>query len=292
MNPALRIHSHAAQHESARPDKSGPTKNMAAALIAIDWGTSSARAYRLDARGRILDEQSAPLGVQKVEPGEFPQALTALLGADVPECVPMIACGMIGSRQGWIEAPYRDCPADFDGFAAALTPVPGTRLCIVPGLVCRDADGVPDVMRGEETQILGALDDQTWAQASPRVVVARARFDPALAGGRLFLLPERSARLQVIHNEFARGERLAAVRPGHDDQHDLIGGLQLADAMDHERIVDAPSRLGLVYDPRERLLGHDRIMFDRERGYGRCVVDVADETDKRGDRAYARVAGA
>ncbi len=53
---------------------------MAAALIAIDWGTTSARAYRLDACGRILDEQSAPLGVQKVEPGKFPQALTALLG--------------------------------------------------------------------------------------------------------------------------------------------------------------------------------------------------------------------
>src|SRR5437667_9719 len=128
--------------------------------------------------------------------------------------------------------------------------------------------------------------------ARRRVVVARARFDPALAGGRLLLLPERSARLQVIHDEFARGERLAAVRAGHDDQHDLIGGLQLADAMDHERIVDAPSRLGLVDDPRERLLGHARIMFERERGYGRCVVDVADETDKRGDRAYARVAGA
>jgi len=144
---------------------------MPAALIAIDWGTTSARAYRLDARGRILHEQSAPLGVQKVEPGKFPQALTALLGGDPPEGVPMIACGMIGSRQGWIEAPYRDCPADFEGIAAALTPVPGTRLCIVPGLVCRDADGVPDVMRGEETQIMGALDDESWAQAAPRVVV-------------------------------------------------------------------------------------------------------------------------
>ena len=120
MNPALR-------------------KTMAAALIGIDWGTTSARAYRLDARGRILDEQSAPLGVQKVEPGNFPQALTALLGGDVPDGVPMIASGMIGSRQGWVEAPYRDCPADFDGIAAALTPIPGSRLLIVPGLVCRDA---------------------------------------------------------------------------------------------------------------------------------------------------------
>jgi 2-dehydro-3-deoxygalactonokinase len=158
---------------------------MPAALIAIDWGTTSARAYRLDARGRILDERSAPLGVQKVEPGKFPQALTALLGGDVPEDVPMIACGMIGSRQGWIEAPYRDCPADFEGVAAALTPVPGTRLRIVPGLVCRDADGVPDVMRGEETQIMGALDDETWAQAAPRVVVLPGTHSKwARVGGR------------------------------------------------------------------------------------------------------------
>ena len=132
-------------------------KTMPAALIAIDWGTTSARAYRLDARGRILDEQSAPLGVQKVEPGKFAQALTAVLGGEIPQDVPMIASGMIGSRQGWIEAPYRDCPADFDDIAAALTPVPGTRLRIVPGLVCRDADGVPDVMRGEEVQVFGAM---------------------------------------------------------------------------------------------------------------------------------------
>ena len=64
---------------------------------------------------------------------------------------------MIGSRQGWIEAPYRECPAGFDAIAAGLTPVPDASLFIVPGLLCRDADGTPDVMRGEETQIFGAL---------------------------------------------------------------------------------------------------------------------------------------
>jgi 2-dehydro-3-deoxygalactonokinase len=129
---------------------------MSAALIAIDWGTSSARAYRLDVRGAILERKSAPLGVQKVAAGGFPGALTLLLdGAN--DDVPLIACGMIGSRQGWIEAPYRDCPADFAMIASALTPVPGGRLVIVPGLVCRDAAGIPDVMRGEETQIFGAL---------------------------------------------------------------------------------------------------------------------------------------
>ena len=133
---------------------------MAAALIAIDWGTTSARAYRLDARGRILDKRSAPLGVQQVAAGGFPAALDALLGDSGDVGVPLIACGMVGSRQGWSEVPYVQCPADLAAIAAALSPVPGTRLAIVPGLVCHEVGGIPDVMRGEETQILGALDDR------------------------------------------------------------------------------------------------------------------------------------
>jgi len=203
---------------------------MAAALIAIDWGTTSARAYRLDARGRILDEQSAPLGVQKVEPGKFPRALTALLGGDVPEGVPMIACGMLGSRQGWIEAPYRECPADFDGVAAALTPVPGTRLCIVPGLVCRDADGVPDVMRGEETQIMGALDDDTRAQAAPRVVVLPGTHSKwALVLGRTIqaFATFMTGELYAVLCEHSILGRLATTG-GHGDGAALERGVRLS----------------------------------------------------------------
>jgi 2-dehydro-3-deoxygalactonokinase len=143
---------------------------MATALIAIDWGTSTARAYRLDGGGRILDQTSAPLGVQQIAAGGFPEALRALLGGTIDD-VPLLACGMVGSRQGWIEAPYRECPADLAAIAAALTPVPGTRLAIVPGLLCRDADGVPDVLRGEETQILGALEGEAGSPAARRVVV-------------------------------------------------------------------------------------------------------------------------
>lgn len=134
------------------------------ALLAIDWGTSSTRAYAMDREGRVRDTRSAPLGVQRVASGEFAQALEALCGGRVPEGVPLIACGMIGSRQGWIEAPYCPCPADFRAVAAGLTRVPGTQLAIVPGLMCRDDDGIADVMRGEETQILGALADGTRAR--------------------------------------------------------------------------------------------------------------------------------
>ena len=88
------------------------------ALIAIDWGTTSARAYRLDAAGALLATRSAPLGIQAIPDGRFDAALDALLGDWRDDPAPRIACGMIGSRQGWIEAPYVDCPADLGALAA------------------------------------------------------------------------------------------------------------------------------------------------------------------------------
>ncbi len=127
------------------------------ALIALDWGTSSARAYRVDGHGAVIDERSAALGVQQVRDGAFGAALAALLGDWSTIDAPRIGCGMIGSRQGWIEAPYLACPADLDALASAIAWAPERALAIVPGVICRGDDGIPDVMRGEETQILGAL---------------------------------------------------------------------------------------------------------------------------------------
>ncbi len=129
-----------------------------AALIAIDWGTTSARAYRLDARGDVAGHRAAPLGIQHVARG-YPDALATLLGDWSGDTAPRLACGMIGSRQGWIEAPYVDCPGGLDALARGIVRAGDGALAIVPGLACRGADGVPDVMRGEETQILGALPD-------------------------------------------------------------------------------------------------------------------------------------
>jgi 2-dehydro-3-deoxygalactonokinase len=133
-------------------------------LIAIDWGTSSARAYTLDGLGKVVSERSAPLGVQRMTGGGFADALNVLCGGEVPADVPLLASGMIGSRQGWVEAPYCKCPAGFDTIAAALTSAPGTRLFIVPGLMCHGVDEVPDVIRGEETQVFGALPERIGAR--------------------------------------------------------------------------------------------------------------------------------
>lgn len=132
----------------------------ATALLAIDWGTTTARAYRVDAAGGVLASREAPLGIQRVRDGDFAGALAQLLGDWQDDPAPRIACGMIGSRQGWVEAPYAPCPAGFDALVRGLAwaEAGGARLAIVPGVSCIDPSGVPDVMRGEETQVFGALD--------------------------------------------------------------------------------------------------------------------------------------
>ena len=129
----------------------------ASTLIAIDWGTTAARAYRLDAQGDVRDERSAALGISHVRDHRFAEALAALLGDWQTDKAPQLACGMIGSRQGWVEAPYVACPASLDAIVAGIAPVADTALAIVPGLLTRDRFGIPDVMRGEETQLVGAV---------------------------------------------------------------------------------------------------------------------------------------
>jgi 2-dehydro-3-deoxygalactonokinase len=130
-------------------------------MIAVDWGTSSIRAYRLAADGAVTDKRSAPLGILAVKDGRFAEALESQIRdwLDAGEAT-VIMSGMIGSRQGWKEAPYAHCPAGLPEIAAAMVRVEWSRgsAWIAPGLTCRDESGVADVMRGEEVQILGALD--------------------------------------------------------------------------------------------------------------------------------------
>ncbi len=130
-------------------------------MIAIDWGTSSFRAYRLGSDGRVLDSRSAPNGILSVEDGKFSAVLEAQAGDWIMAGDgPVVMSGMIGSRQGWLEVPYAACPAGFDEIAAGMRKVTwgGGTAWIAPGLSCRDEAGIPDVMRGEEVQILGVLD--------------------------------------------------------------------------------------------------------------------------------------
>jgi 2-dehydro-3-deoxygalactonokinase len=132
-----------------------------AALIGIDWGTTSFRAYRIASGGAVLETKAAPAGILEVEGGAFEAALEREIGswlAAEPE-LPVIASGMITSRQGWVEVPYCACPAGSAELAAGLrrhVTGRGRALHFVPGLSLIGADGVPDVIRGEETQIMSS----------------------------------------------------------------------------------------------------------------------------------------
>ena len=133
----------------------------APALIALDWGTTSLRAYLLGAGGAMLANAEHPLGILKVANGDFADAFRRAVEPwrKADPALPALAAGMIGSRQGWREAPYVECPAGLDAAARGLATVAEANLSIVPGVSVIDADGVPDVMRGEETQIFGAFAD-------------------------------------------------------------------------------------------------------------------------------------
>jgi 2-dehydro-3-deoxygalactonokinase len=130
-------------------------------LIAVDWGTSRLRAYLLDAAGDVVDKAGADEGIMAVPAGGFPDTLRRHVGhwlASHPD-LPVVLAGMVGSRNGWVEVPYLSCPVTAEDIAGALAPVDlgdGLSALIVPGLTTQDAAGVPDVMRGEETKIVGS----------------------------------------------------------------------------------------------------------------------------------------
>jgi 2-dehydro-3-deoxygalactonokinase len=180
------------------------------ALIGLDWGTSSLRAHLIAADGGVLETRRQPWGILHLPEGGFPAAYRGMVGdwRDRWPALPALAAGMIGSRQGWHEVAYVPCPADTAAIAAGLESidVDGGRLAIVPGVVQRGH--LPDVLRGEETQILGAL-----------------ALDPALAADSLLVLPGthskwvtvRAGRLERFSTHMT-GELFAVLR-----DHSILG---------------------------------------------------------------------
>ncbi|MEE8611004.1 MAG: 2-dehydro-3-deoxygalactonokinase [Sphingomonas aquatilis] len=124
------------------------------AVIAIDWGTTNRRAYRIEPDGRIGDRVEGGAGVLGLAPGDYAPTL-ADLRARLGD-LPVIAAGMVGSTRGWHEAPYAAAPADLAALAAAALHIEPQRATIVPGVALLDGPRA-DVMRGEEVQVLGAI---------------------------------------------------------------------------------------------------------------------------------------
>jgi len=175
-------------------------------MIAVDWGTSSLRAYRLDAAGAVREQRSAPAGIRACQ-GAFESVLAEQLHGWDDELIVM--AGMIGSRNGWLEVPYVACPAGLEEIAAGLREVtasslPGRCILIAPGLSHRPQVGAPEVMRGEETQLLGLVGElpgdgphcvglpgthSKWATVSNGRIVA---FQTAMTGELYAVLTQHS----------------------------------------------------------------------------------------------------
>jgi 2-dehydro-3-deoxygalactonokinase len=199
-------------------------------LIGLDWGTTSCRAYLIGAEGVVLACVSGGPGTLKIDNGAFGAALDAMIGR-WDAALPVILSGMIGSRQGWVEAPYAHCPAATENIVAALTRIGngGRAIALVPGLACENG-GMPDVMRGEETQILGAL-------------------EMAKQGGGVFLLPGTHSKWAGVtggwiasFRTFMTGEVFGALK-----EHTILGRLMRdgpPDADGFVRGVRAGSTLG------------------------------------------------
>lgn len=194
----------------------------AAQFIAADWGTSHLRLFLCDAEGVAQDSASGP-GAAEVS-GPFGDVFASLTARweERHGVLPAVLCGMVGSSIGWTQAPYVPCPADPDQIVAACTPLEGGRIQIVPGLSCRNRFNAPDLLRGEETQILGAL-----------------RLEDTLRQGRWILcLPGTHTKWVVVEDGCVRefvtapaGELFALLRdrsvlvrkpPGVDDQFDPL----------------------------------------------------------------------
>ena len=124
--------------------------------IAVDWGTSNMRAWAMSASGTVLAEARSDKGMGELARDEFETELLRTVGDWISGPTTVVACGMVGSRQGWVEAPYASvpCPALPDGLARAPVQNPDLQVHVIPGIKQTDP---ADVMRGEETQIAGFL---------------------------------------------------------------------------------------------------------------------------------------
>lgn len=197
-------------------------------MLAIDWGTSSLRIYRLDHHGKIVDSRSSALGILSVANGAFAEALEHEAGDWISLGEgPILMGGMIGSRQGWLEAAYAECPAGVEEIGRALCEVRWdvSRAWIVPGICCRDASGVIDVMRGEEAQILGILDDLGPGQHTVCLPGTHSKWVTVM-DGRI-----------VSFATYMTGEVFATLKT-----HSILGRMISGDAMSESAFAEGVSR--------------------------------------------------
>ena len=183
------------------------------AFVAGDWGTSSLRLWLCAADGTVLAQRQSAEGMGRLTPGEFEPALRRHLDAfplPLPRLAPVVLCGMVGARQGWREAAYVSIPAGVETVCAGALPVAadGLDVRILPGLASREP-GAEDVIRGEETQLLGLLRQQPGLDGTVCLPGTHAKWVRLEAG-----------RIAGFHTAMT-GELFALLRDGSVLRHSM-----------------------------------------------------------------------
>lgn len=187
--------------------------NSTTEWVAVDWGTSNVRAWGMAADGSHSFAAESDRGMGRISRADYPAVLAGLLGDNAAPKTEIVIGGMAGARQGWLEAPYLDTPADLASLARAAVRPEGSPFSvrILPG-VCQRAAGHEDVMRGEETQLLGLLalrpgfegtailpgTHSKWVEIRGGRIV---RFSTAMTGELYEVLSQHS----VLRHSFAAG---------------------------------------------------------------------------------------
>ena len=195
-------------------------------LVALDWGTSNLRAYLLSAQGDVVETRRAARGILHLPaPGGaagFEQAFADIAGDWVRSrsTLSVVAGGMVGSAQGWIEAPYERAPADVRTLAARAARVPsglGPDVLIAPGVIFEPPGRPPDVMRGEEIKIAGGI-----------------AAEPSLGERAWFVLPGTHSKWAFVQEQrivsfatYMTGELYAVLR-----EHSILGRLMPTESTD------------------------------------------------------------
>ena len=195
-------------------------------LIALDWGTSNLRAYLMSADGAVVETRHAARGILHLpavgRARGFEQAFAEIAGDWVRNrgALSVVAGGMVGSAQGWIEAPYVRAPADVRALAAHSVRIPsglGPDVLIAPGVIFDPPNRAPDVMRGEEIKIAGAV-----------------AAEPSLGERSWFVLPGTHSKWALVEQQrivsfatYMTGELYAVLR-----EHSILGRLMPAEQTD------------------------------------------------------------
>jgi 2-dehydro-3-deoxygalactonokinase len=195
-------------------------------LVALDWGTSNLRAYLMSAEGAVVEARRAPRGILHLPApagaGGFERAFADIAGDWVGShpTLSVVAGGMVGSAQGWIEAPYVRAPVDLRTLAGAGARVPsglGPDVLVAPGVIFEPPDRAPDVMRGEEIKIAGAI-----------------AAEPSLGERAWFALPGTHSKWAFVREQrivsfatYMTGELYAVLR-----EHSILGRLMSPEPAD------------------------------------------------------------